>query len=195
VKRSKPERASARQAPRGFQLGPGVWTRLGYRTFDADEEPIEGADGETACVFGYGALLPVVEAALEGLGVGAKRDVELAPRDAFGERRAELELEVAREEFPPDVTSGDRFELERDDGSEVVARILAVGEDTVVVDLNHPLAGQRVRLEITVLEARAASPEELALAESAVLAEEDVPGDPGEGLIPLGGLLRRGGRS
>jgi FKBP-type peptidyl-prolyl cis-trans isomerase SlyD len=180
---------------KGFQLGPGVWTRLSYRAFDADGEPMDGAEGQTGVVFGYGALLPPIEAALAGLGVGAKRTVDLPARDAFGERRAELELEVARDEFPPDVSPGDRYELERDDGSEVVARILAVSDDVVVVDMNHPLAGQRVRFEIEVLEARAASAEELQIAETQLLGEADDAPDPSEGLIPVAGLLRRGVRS
>jgi FKBP-type peptidyl-prolyl cis-trans isomerase SlyD len=188
-------RAPSDKQSKGFQLGPGVWTRLGYRAFDADGEPMDGAEGQTGVVFGYGALLPPIEAAIAGLGVGAKRTVELPARDAFGERRAELELEVARDEFPPDVSPGDRYELERDDGSEVVARILAVSEDVVVVDMNHPLAGQRVRFEIEVLEARAASAEELQIAETQLLGEDDDAPDPSEGLIPVAGLLRRGVRS
>src|SRR5690349_21463182 len=105
-------RAPKGKSAQGFQVGPGVWTRLAYRAFDADGEPVEGAEGETACVFGYGALLPPIEAAVAGLGVGATRSVEVAPRDAFGERRPELELEVAKDEFPADVQAGDRFELE-----------------------------------------------------------------------------------
>jgi FKBP-type peptidyl-prolyl cis-trans isomerase SlyD len=172
-----------------------VWTRLGYRTFDADGEPVEGAAGQAAVVFGYGALLPPIESALAGLGVGATRRVELDARDAYGERNPELELEVAREEFPPDVSPGDRYELEREDGSEVVARILAVADDVVVVDLNHPLAGQRVRFEVEVLEARAATPEELQIAESQLLGEEEGALDASEGLIPVAGLLRRGVQS
>jgi FKBP-type peptidyl-prolyl cis-trans isomerase SlyD len=192
-KRARGERPGGK--PKGFQLGPGVWTRLRYRVFDAEGELLEGAGGELGFVFGYGTLLPPLEAALEGLTVGAERTVELSARDAFGERRPELELEVARDEFPPDAAPGDRFELEREDGSEVVARLLAVGEDTAVVDLNHPLAGQRVRFEIGVLEARAATPEELQIAESALLMGEEAGPDPTEGLIPAAGLLRGGVRS
>jgi FKBP-type peptidyl-prolyl cis-trans isomerase SlyD len=195
VKKPSASNGRSGKRPQGFQLGPGVWTRIGYRTFDADGEPVEGAEGESGVVFGYGALLPPIEAALAGLSVGAKRTVELTARDAYGERNPELELEVARDEFPPDVAPGDRYELERDDGSDVVARILAVSDDVVVVDMNHPLAGQRVRFEIEVLEARAATPEELQIAETQLLSEADEAPDPTEGLIPLAGLLRRGGKS
>lgn len=183
--RTKTERTRAES--RGFQLGPGVWTRLRYQVKDAEGELVEGAGGEVGLVFGYGALLPALEAALEGLGTGARRAVELSARDAYGERQAELEVEFSRDEFPPDVAPGDRLELEREDGSEVVARVLEVTDEAVVMDLNHPLAGQRVCYEIEVLEARAATAEELELAESSALALEEAP----EGLIPAGDLVRR----
>ncbi|HTQ03183.1 MAG TPA: hypothetical protein VMI54_04975 [Polyangiaceae bacterium] len=183
--RSKTESAPGK--PRGFQLGPGVWTRLRYQVKDAEGELVDGAGGDVGLVFGYGALLPALEAALDGLGAGARRSVELSARDAYGERKAELEVEFSREEFPPDVAPGDRLELEREDGSEVVARVLAVSDEAVVVDLNHPLAGQRVRYEIEVLEARAATQAELDLAESSALALEAP--EP-EGVIPAGDLVR-----
>jgi FKBP-type peptidyl-prolyl cis-trans isomerase SlyD len=192
---SKPRRERPAPKPKGFQLGPGVWTRLRYRAFDAEGELVEGAGGEVGFVFGYGTLLPALESALEGLSVGTLRTVELSAEDAFGKRRPELELELARDEFPPDAAPGDRFELERDDGSEVVVRLLAVSEEVVVVDLNHPLAGQKVRFEIAVEEARAATPEELQIAESALLAAEETGPDPTDGLIPAASLLGRGVRS
>jgi FKBP-type peptidyl-prolyl cis-trans isomerase SlyD len=187
---TKASRTGKRGDPksRGFQLGPGVWARLRYRVFDAEGEEVEGAGGEIGFVFGYGTLLPRLEAELEGLTPGATRSVELPPEDAYGERRPELELEVAREEFPSDVTAGDRFELERDDGSEVVVRVLDVSDLGVIVDFNHPLAGQRVRFEIEALEARAASAEEIELAEAALSAP---PETEAEGLIPAGDLIRR----
>lgn len=173
---------------RGFQLGPGVWTRLRYRVFDAEGEAVEEAVREIGFVFGYGTLLPALEAALEGTTVGAKRTIELAPEDAYGKRQPELEMEIAREDFPPDVAPGDRYELEREDGSEVVVRVLDVSERGVIVDFNHPLADQRIRFEIDVLEARAATPAELEIAESALLTPED---QDSETLIPSANLLRR----
>lgn len=182
-------------APRGFALGPGVWTRLSYRVHDAEGELLEGAGGELGFVFGYGVLLPALEARLEGLTVGSRKSIELAARDAYGQRDAARQIEVSRDEFPPDVAPGDRFELEAEDGAELVTRVLAVSDDLVVLDMNHPLAGQRVRFEIEVLDARAATPEELQIAESALLADE-TEGSPGpSGLIPATDLLRRGVRS
>jgi len=190
VKKADGADGRAKVAERGFKLGPGVWTRLAYRVFDAEGELVEGAGGELGLVFGYGVLLPALEARLEGLGAGAKRSIELAPRDAYGERNLTRQLEVSREDFPPDVAPGDRYELEREDGSELVVRVLAVEDDVVVLDTNHPLAGQRVRFDIEVLEARTATREELEIAEAALTADEG-DAEPAEPLIPAVDLLRR----
>jgi FKBP-type peptidyl-prolyl cis-trans isomerase SlyD len=190
---------------RGYQLGPGVWTRLSYRVFDAEGEALDPEPVVTGCVFGYGALLPGLEAALEGKRVGGRCSVELGPDEAFGERDATHCLEVERSEFPPDVAPGDRFDAEREDGTPQVLSVLEVTEESVILDLNHPLAGQRVRFEVEVLEARPATEPELALAEAALadepegspgappgLGSEPPPGSPA--LIDPARLLRRGTR-
>jgi FKBP-type peptidyl-prolyl cis-trans isomerase SlyD len=102
---------------------------------------------------------------------------------------------VLRDDFPPDVAPGDRFDAEQDDGTPLVLQVLEVTETGVVLDLNHPLAGQRVRFEVEVLEARPASNEELALAEAVLLEDpEEAPGRPTSALIHPARLLRRGSR-
>jgi FKBP-type peptidyl-prolyl cis-trans isomerase SlyD len=190
------------RAERGFQLGPGVWTRLRFTLYDEEGELVEGTPAEVGAVFGFGMLLPGVEAAIDGLVAGAKKSFELDAEEAYGRRDRAAEVEFDRAEFPPDIAEGDRYEVERDDGTPLVLRVLSVGEEGVLVDLNHPLAGQRIRFEVEVLEARAASADELALAEAAVSAAPDGDADPGAGpedgpggLVPVASLLRRGVRS
>lgn len=198
-RRRKPE---GPRVERGFQLGPGVWTRLRYSLFDAEGDLVEGTPTEVGAVFGYGMLLPAVEAKLEGLGAGERKSFELSPADAYGPRDPRAEIEFDRAEFPPDIAEGERYEVERDDGTPLVLRVLAVNAEGVLVDLNHPLAGQKVRFEVEVLEARVATEDELALAEAALNEEPDGEPDPGSGpedgpggLVPAASLLRRGVRS
>jgi FKBP-type peptidyl-prolyl cis-trans isomerase SlyD len=133
---------------------------------------------------------------------GARCTVELSPRDAFGDRDPELFVEVERGEFPEAVAAGDRFDAEQKDGIPFVVQVLEVTEAGVLVDMNHPLAGQRVRFEVEVLEARPATAEEVVLAEARL--EEDPGSDPeggsgglrttGQPLIAPASLLRRGSR-
>ena len=177
------------------KLGPGVWTRLRYSVYDAEGELVEGTPAELAFVFGYGVLLPALESALEGASAGAHKSVTLSARDAYGPRQEQAQVEFARDEFPADVAEGDRFEVERDDGTFAVLRVLAVSEEQVLVDLNHPLAGQSVRFEVEVQEARAATSEELSLAEAALEDAAEEGAEAPDGLISPARLLRPGVRS
>ena len=175
------------------QLGPGVWTRLRYEVRDAEGEAIAGAPAEMGCVFGYGSLLPRLEQALEGLQAGDRRSVTLPARDAFGERDPEAFVEFDRSEFPAGVAAGDRFEAEQADGTPMSLQVLDVDEERVVVDLNHPLAGQPVRFDIEVLEARPATDDEIRLAEARLEEDEESEGAPGPGsgaLLSPESLLR-----
>ncbi len=173
-----------------FQIGPGMSVRLAYRVFDAEGEAIDDAS-ELLFVFGYGALLPAVEEQLDGARQGERRTFSLPPERAFGRRNPKAVVEVDREDFPEDVAPGDRFEAEADDGRPVLLQVLDVTPDAVVLDGNHPLAGQRLRFELEVLELRPATAEELSEAERLLEAGQDSQAQPAqEPLIPLGRLLR-----
>jgi FKBP-type peptidyl-prolyl cis-trans isomerase SlyD len=120
--------------------------------------------------------------------------VHVKPADAFGERDPKAVLEVLRDEFPEDVAEGDVFDAEEDEGgpvgSPVVLRVLEVTPDTVILDRNHPLAGQKVRFDVEALEVRPAEDSEILAAETALLDQEE----PKEALIPVASLLRGGTR-
>lgn len=177
---------SESKRPRAFQVGPGMWVRLKYRAFDEDDEPVEQLDQEVEYVHGYGALLPELETVLDAQSEGAKRTVRLGAKRAFGPRRNDRIVEFDRGEFPPEVAPGDHFDAEGEDGHVLVLRVLEVREDAVVVDLNHPLAGQDVRFELEVLGVRPATPEEISLAEATLQADGPADGT----LISAERLLR-----
>ena len=117
-------------------------------------------------VHGFGELLPALEQSLEGMTAGQAKRVVLRPKDAYGPRHPDAVLEVDRAEFPPEVEPGDRYELENAEGGLLVLKVLDVDDSRVVLDANHPLAGQNVRFELRVLEVRPATSEESAQAEA-----------------------------
>lgn len=177
--------------PTTFQIGPEMWVELRVVIRDAEDAPVQDAPSELGFVFGYGSLLPALEQALEGLPQGARRSVTLKPEDAFGKRDPKAVLEVLRDEFPDDVAEGDVFDADEDDGPDapggkVVLRVLEVTPDSVILDRNHPLAGQKVRFEVEVVQVRPADPAEISAAEDAL--EDPEPPEPG--LIPAARLLR-----
>jgi len=111
---------------------------------------------------GYQGMFPLVEQALDGKVAGDTCRVRLAPEDAFGEYDAELVHVESKEKFPPEVAVGMQFEGRGDQsGHAMVYTVTDVAADKVVVDGNHPLAGQTLDFSCTVTEVRAATGEEL----------------------------------
>lgn len=154
----------------GFQVGPETFLTLEVRVFDAEGEPASEPE-VLGVVFGMGGLLPAVDRALDGRSEGETVEVILPPGEAYGERKASAILEVDRSEFPEDVAVGDRFEVENEDGGLLVVHILDVNEEVVVMDTNHPLSDQEVKIQVQIREVRPATSEEISAAE-AFLEEE-----------------------
>jgi FKBP-type peptidyl-prolyl cis-trans isomerase SlyD len=181
-----------KQESTGFQAGPGTITSLGYALFDAEGELVEQSakDAPLVLLLGYGEAAPALEEAIQGLRVGDERDVLLEPEEAFGARDVEGIIEVDRSDLPPDLQMGDEFSADKDDGSGTVSlKVLEILDDVVVLDTNHPLAGQRVKLRIFVESVRPATAEELESA-AARLAQAEIPA--AGALLPAERLLRRG---
>src|SRR5688572_23937437 len=112
-----------------------MWVRLRVVVCDAEGAPVEDEPSEIAFVFGYAAVLPALESALEGTPQGARKSVTLKAEDAFGKRDPKAVLEVLRDEFPDDVAEGDVFDADEEDGppgstSPVLLRVLEVTPDS-----------------------------------------------------------------
>ncbi|MEO8902433.1 MAG: peptidylprolyl isomerase [Polyangiaceae bacterium] len=173
-----------------YQLSPGMWARLGYQVFDDEGEQVETGQNELCCLVGYGVLFPALEQKLEGLAQGAKRTVMLKPEHAFGLRNPDAQVEVERAEFPEDVAPGDCYEADDAEGRPVLLQVLDVSAEGVVVDSNHPLAGQTLRFEVEAREVRPATDAELEEAERRLLAQEESEEEQPEPLITPESLLR-----
>jgi len=169
-----------------YQLGPGMWARLGYQVFDPEDALVETGESELSCLIGYGVLFPALEEKLEGLAQGASRSVLLRPEQAFGLRSPEAQVEVDRSDFPDDVAAGDCYEAEDEAGRPVLLQVLDVTDEGVLVDSNHPLAGQTLRFEVEAREVRPATELELEQAEQRLLSQEAEP----QPLITPESLLR-----
>jgi FKBP-type peptidyl-prolyl cis-trans isomerase SlyD len=136
---------------------------LSYELYDADGTLIEKAQDPLVYLHGgYSGIFPLVEKALEGKAVGETCNVRLTPADAFGEYDAELVRVEARDKFPAEVDVGMQFQGESGKQGEVIVyTVTDIADGKVVVDGNHPLAGQTLNFECTIAEVRAATQEEL----------------------------------
>ena len=148
-----------------MQIEPGRVVTLAYELRDADGEPLEDENARMAYLHGgYGGIFPKVEEALHGKQVGHEVSVTLEPEDAFGEYDAELLRVEPRDRFPETLEVGMQFEGVPGGGGDEESRIYTVTDvsgESVVVDGNHPLAGERLWFKCSVAEVRPATPDEL----------------------------------
>lgn len=121
-----------------------------------EEAPLEYLHGHANIIFG-------LEKELTGMKAGETKKVEVSPEEGYGELDPEAVLEVPRSEFPEDVPiePGIELEITDDEGDMMFATITEVGEETVVLDTNHPLAGQTLYFEVKVVGMRQATEAEI----------------------------------
>lgn len=103
---------------------------------------------------GSGATIPGLERAVVGLWPGAFVIENIPARQAFGpyDRTRVLTVDRSRVTLHGAVEIGKRLVVEIEPGRQIQAKILAIGGRTVTLDLNHPLAGEDLTLEIRVVE-------------------------------------------
>jgi FKBP-type peptidyl-prolyl cis-trans isomerase SlyD len=110
---------------------------------------------------GSGQIIDGLEEALTGLAAGTKRVIMVAAERAYGKRDPELVRKVARTRLPVEnINVGDMFQT--DGGPSAIVTVTAIEGDEVTLDGNHPLADQDLIFDVEVLNAREASPEEIA---------------------------------
>jgi len=147
------------------RIEAGTVVTIAYELRDIDGGLLDEADATVAYLHGgYGGIFPKVEAALEGHGPGHEVTLSLDPEDAFGDFEPELLRVEPREAFPEVLQVGMRFEgVPGEEAPEelLVYTVTGVADDKVVVDANHPLAGERVWFKCIVKDVRPATPDEL----------------------------------
>ncbi|MFQ5931320.1 MAG: peptidylprolyl isomerase, partial [Nitrospiraceae bacterium] len=104
-------------------------------------------------VHGSDQIIPGLEKGLEGMKVGESKHVTVKPEEGYGPVNPEAFMEIEKEKVPPDALKvGAQLEGRDAQGRPVYARVVEVKEQTVVLDFNHPLAGQTLYFDIKILD-------------------------------------------
>jgi FKBP-type peptidyl-prolyl cis-trans isomerase SlyD len=108
-------------------------------------------------------IVPGVERAVEGLEAGATLEIVVPPSEAYGDRDPSGIFVVPRGAFPAgeEVTPGMMFSAHRPDGRALTFRVVESNDELVLVDTNHPLAGETLHISLLVHTVRHASDDEL----------------------------------
>jgi FKBP-type peptidyl-prolyl cis-trans isomerase SlyD len=139
---------------------------LDYSVRLSDGEVVASTEDREALEFlqGRGEIFPGLEGALYGMAVGDEKDVEVAPADGFGDRDPEAILLVPHDTFPSEATPqlGMRLVMRDRSGQAFEAYVSGVRPDGVLLDFNHPLAGETLFFRVKISSLRPATSEELA---------------------------------
>jgi FKBP-type peptidyl-prolyl cis-trans isomerase SlyD len=132
---------------------------------DGKEGLVESATLEQPLVFLYGAgqMLPKFEEHLSTLSTGDNYEFRLTAEDAYGEYDEEAVANLPKEMFAgndlPEI--GSVLPLQDNEGHHFQGQVVSIAEDSVIVDLNHPMAGQALHFKGSIINVRPATPEEL----------------------------------
>ncbi|MEO6149302.1 MAG: peptidylprolyl isomerase [Mucilaginibacter sp.] len=137
-----------------------------YVDQDGTENLVESATEEQPLtfLFGVGQMLPKFEENMSDLSTGDAYDFKLTAVDAYGEYDDEAVANLPTEMFAgtdvPEI--GTIIPLQDNNGNRFQGQVVSIAEDSVIVDLNHPMAGQELHFKGNILNVRPATDEELA---------------------------------
>lgn len=103
---------------------------------------------------GEGRFIPGFEEAIVGMEPGAEKTTEVPAKEAFGEFRNELVMEIPRTEFQAgvDLEVGQKFKAQDPQRGSIVVTIVDLSEESATIDANHELAGKDLVFDIELLE-------------------------------------------
>ncbi|OOR92464.1 peptidylprolyl isomerase [Moraxella caviae] len=133
-------------------------------TNDAGETLDKSGAEPLAYLHGHHNIIPGLEAQMAGKSAGDKFTATVAPEDAYGEFVAEAVQSVPRANFQgvDNIEVGMQFQSQTDDGHVMLVTVKEVNDEEVIVDGNHPLAGQTLTFDVEIVEVRAATADEIA---------------------------------
>lgn len=112
-------------------------------------------------MFGKGQIIPGLENGLVNMTAGEKADILVKPADAYGEYNADATQEVPADQFAGiDLAVGMTLYGQSEDGGTTQVTVKEIGEETVTIDFNHPLAGKELMFTVTLNDVRDATEEE-----------------------------------
>ncbi len=118
-------------------------------------EAVDSSAGREPLMYLHGAqnIVPGLEKELTGRKAGEKLDVAVSAEEGYGQRMEGVEQEVPLDAMPDglDLEVGMPLSAHGPDGQTMTVWVTAVGDESVTIDPNHPLAGKSIRFEVEVI--------------------------------------------
>jgi FKBP-type peptidyl-prolyl cis-trans isomerase SlyD len=133
-----------------------------YTLSDENGEVIESNKGEEPVSYTHGAqqIIPGLEKGFLGMEINQEKSIRVQPEEAYGPVDPESFKEVPKSEIPAGaLETGTMLQARGPDGEEFSVRVHEITAETVVLDLNHPLAGKTLNFDVKVLSIDGQEPE------------------------------------
>ncbi len=149
-----------------LMIGDNAVVSIHYTLTDDDGAVLDSSEGAEPLNYLHraGNIIPGLEKALVGKTAGATLKVSVAPEEGYGDVQPDLLQQVPLAAFQgvETVEPGMAFEAHDAQGNVRSVVVKSVGDETVVVDANHPLAGVQLNFDVEVVAIRDATEEEIA---------------------------------
>ena len=137
------------------EVKSGDTVRIHYTGTLADGSQFDSSQGREPLEFvvGSGQIIPGLDKALPGMTEGDKKTVNVPASEAYGQIDPNARQAVPREHIPADIPLevGQQLQLQSEDGRVIMATVAEANEESVVLDANHPLAGQDLTFAIELV--------------------------------------------
>jgi FKBP-type peptidyl-prolyl cis-trans isomerase SlyD len=147
-----------------MNIRENVFVSFDYRlTLDSGEEVDKSKPGNPlGFITGAGQIIPGLESKMMGMTVGDSARISVEPENAYGLINPQLFQEIRRDQFPADIEikPGMTFQSHGPQGPMIIKVKEVNDKGAVVIDLNHPLAGERLHFDVNIAEVRQLTPEE-----------------------------------
>ena len=146
---------SAEKAKEEKVVRDGTVVSLQYSLSGEDGKLIESNKGKDPLKYTHGSkqIVPGLEKELAGMKVGGEKRVKVKPEDGYGAVNSKAFQEVPKEQIPADgLKVGATLAAKGPHGQEIPVRVHQIKEKTVVLDLNHPMAGKTLLFDVKILD-------------------------------------------
>jgi FKBP-type peptidyl-prolyl cis-trans isomerase SlyD len=147
-----------------MQITDKTAVSIHYTLTNNGGEELDSSIGDAPLVYlhGTGNIIPGLEEALTGKKAGDKLNVTVQPEQAYGVIDPAMNQVVSRKMFEGmDIEVGMQFHADVNFGSGVIT-IAEINGDDIIIDGNHPLAGEVLHFDVEIIDVRAATADELA---------------------------------
>lgn len=138
------------------QAKAGDTVKVHYRGSLTNGSVFDSSEGKNPLQFelGTGKVIAGFDNGVKGMSVGEKKTVQIPVQDAYGPKNPKLIVEVEKKNIPQDITPaiGMQLNMMNNNDDPIPVVITAIKEESIILDANHPLAGEDLIFDIELME-------------------------------------------